>query len=77
MLACFVNIVGIVVSLVAVVRSRRAGDRNPAGVAGIVIGGVSILATALAFILLAQVAGGSIGLCADSSAPGYELACNG
>jgi len=64
-LACVSGPVGVVVSVVALLRARRAGEKDTAAVVGIVVG----LATTAAFIAgvvyFQAVFAGQTGVCAD------------
>lgn len=63
--ALTVAVVGIVVSLVAVIRSARAGHRNIPALAGLVIGVLGTVVFFLAFWFIVQFFSGDIGPCAE------------
>lgn len=63
--AMTVSVVGIVVSIVALITSMRAKRRNPAAVAGIVLGALGTVAFVFAFWFIVQFFAGNIGPCAE------------
>lgn len=65
LLACTVNVVGLTVSTIALVRSARAGRRNPAAAGGIVIGALSTIVLVAVFYYVLGVLDGDVGVCAD------------
>jgi hypothetical protein len=65
LLACTLNFVGLIVSLVALTISHRNGVRNPAAVAGIVIGAVATVVLVAATFYVVGVLDGDVGVCAE------------
>lgn len=64
-LAFVANVVGLVVSIVALRRSRRAGFKNGVALAGVVVGGLSTLALVLAVGLGGLALGGVAKKCQE------------
>lgn len=64
-LSCLAGPIGIVVSLVALVRSRLAGERNAVAVAGLVVGIATTAAFVGGILYFHAVLTGDTGVCAE------------
>ncbi len=65
LLSLTVSVVGIAVSIVALVTSARAGFRNKTAIAGIVLGFMGLIAFAAALWFIVQFFAGNVGPCAE------------
>ena len=64
-LSLFAGPVGVVVSVVALVKSKRRGTNVPAAIAGVALGLFTTLVFGLALWLIVQFFAGTIGPCAE------------
>jgi len=64
-LALVVPPAGAVLSSVVLIRARRTGRKEPAALAGIIIGTIGTLVFIAATLYVLQVLGGQIGACAE------------
>jgi hypothetical protein len=72
LLACTVSIVGLVVSCIALLTSLRHGHRNPAAIAGIIIGVLATAVLVAGVFYFVGVLDGNVGVCADREPGVYE-----
>jgi hypothetical protein len=75
-LSCVAGPVGLIISLVALIRSRRIGERNAAALAGVIVGLVTTAAFIGGVIYFHAVLTGDIGVCAELG-PGVQDGVNG
>lgn len=59
------NVIGLIISIVALVQSKKAGYRNTPAVVGIIIGAVLTLATVVVIIVVMVIAFSFVGNCAE------------
>jgi len=65
LLACTLSLVGLVVSLVALIVSVRNGRKNPAAIAGIIIGAIATVVVIAGTVYIVGVLDGTVGVCAE------------
>jgi hypothetical protein len=65
LLACIAGPVGFVVSLVALIRSRRAGEKNTVALVGMIVGLATTAAFVAGVIYFQAVFAGQTGVCAE------------
>lgn len=65
LVSCLVGVVGVGMSVVALVISARNGHRNPAAIAGIIIGAIGTLVLVLGVFYVIGVLHGTTGVCVD------------
>ena len=71
-LALVLGLVGVVVSTIALIQSSRAGRRNPAAIAGILLGVLSSVVFGLVLSFVLQSFAGTVGPCAGREPGTYE-----
>ncbi|PJJ65227.1 DUF4190 domain-containing protein [Compostimonas suwonensis] len=64
-LSFFVSIVGLVLSIIAMVQSRKAGQSNGFALAGIIISSLALIVTIIVIIVVAVAAGAVLSQCAE------------
>jgi len=72
LLACTVSVIGLIVSCIALVISLRHGSRNPAAIAGIIIGVLATAVLVVGVFYFVGVLDGNVGVCADREPGVYE-----
>jgi hypothetical protein len=75
-LSCVAGPVGLIISLVALIRSHRAGERSTAALVGVIVGVVTTLAFIGGVIYFRAVLEGDIGVCAELG-PGVQDGISG
>lgn len=71
-LAMVLGIVGVVVSVIALIQSSRVRRRNPAAIAGIVLGVLTTVVFGLVLSFVLQSFAGNVGPCAGREPGIYE-----
>jgi hypothetical protein len=71
-LAPFAGLVGLILSLVALRRSKRAGFTNRPAIAGAVVGGIATVAVFASIVIAAIAIGGVVDACRDLG-PGQHV----
>ncbi|WP_150952511.1 DUF4190 domain-containing protein [Microbacterium testaceum] len=68
------NLIGLILGIVALVKSRKAGVRNGPAVAAIIVGAVFLILSIVVMVVVVGGATAALGQCAELGPGTYEIA---